>query len=149
MFCVFFIGPNRQLNAILVQLCVVLSLFDKVRIVRSRTVEYLVVQLEQKTILLIGRFRFFSALYELFDSRWPQIYLCRYKVIWIALIQRTGNLRVLLADTIGRLVSSENISSIDLCFDIVQTGVITIGDDGRTHLLEFLEIVNYLTAEEC
>lgn len=149
MLCVFFIGPNRQLNAILVQLCVVLSLFDKVRIVGSRTVEYLVVQLEQKTILLIGRFRFFSALYELFGSRWPQIYLCRYKVIWIALIQRTGNLIVLLADTIGRLVSSENISSIDLCFDIVQTGVITIGDDGRTHLLEFFEIVNYLTAEEC
>lgn len=46
------------------------------------------------------------------------------------------------------LISSEEVASVDFVLDIVQDGVVTVGDDGLGLLLESREVVNDLAAEE-
>lgn len=47
-----------------------------------------------------------------------------------------------------KLVTSEQVTGVDLVLDIIETAVIAVGDDGLTALLERGEIVHNLAAEE-
>ena len=47
------------------------------------------------------------------------------------------------------LISSKNISSIYLILYIIQTSIISVGNDGMALLLKGFEIVYHPTAEEC
>ena len=47
------------------------------------------------------------------------------------------------------LISAENISSIDLLLDVVEAGVISIGDDGVGLVLKIFEVVDNEAAKEC
>lgn len=46
------------------------------------------------------------------------------------------------------LVSSKNISSINLMLYIIQTSIVAVGDDSMALCLEDFEVVLYSTAEE-
>ena len=46
------------------------------------------------------------------------------------------------------LIPLENISSVDLLYDIVEAGVVAVGDDGLAHGLEFRHVVDHEAAEE-
>ena len=46
------------------------------------------------------------------------------------------------------LIPVEEISGIYLCDNIIQTGVIAVGDDGIALLLEFAQIIDHLAAKE-
>ena len=46
------------------------------------------------------------------------------------------------------LISSKNISCIDLILHIIQTNIVAVGDDGMALCLEYFEVVLYSTAEE-
>ena len=45
-------------------------------------------------------------------------------------------------------VSAEDISCIDFLFDIVEGGIIAVGNDAAAHILEFLQVVDDLRAKE-
>ena len=45
-------------------------------------------------------------------------------------------------------VSAEDISCIDFLFDIVEGGIIAVGNDAAAHILEFLQAVDDLGAKE-
>ena len=46
------------------------------------------------------------------------------------------------------LVSSKDVSCINFILDIIQAGIIAVGDDGMALCLEGFEVVLYSTAEE-
>ena len=46
------------------------------------------------------------------------------------------------------LGSSKDVASIDFLLDIVQAGVVAVGDDGLRLLFEFLEVVHHPASEE-
>ena len=46
------------------------------------------------------------------------------------------------------LVSLENISGVNFVFHVFEAGIIAVGDDGLGHLLEGVEVVDNLAAEE-
>ena len=48
----------------------------------------------------------------------------------------------------SQLVATEEVAGVDFLLDIVEDGVVTVGDDGVTPLLEGGEVVNDKTAEE-
>ena len=46
------------------------------------------------------------------------------------------------------LVALEDVAGVDFVFDVVETGVVTVGDDGLALTLEGVEVVDDLGAEE-
>lgn len=48
----------------------------------------------------------------------------------------------------GYLIAAEEVAGVDFALDIVEDGIVAIGDDGLRLLLESLEVVNDLAAEE-
>ena len=66
----------------------------------------------------------------------------------VNLITTISNLALFCFLVTKRLVSSKNISSINLILDIIQTSIIAVGDDGMALCLEDFEVVLDSTAEE-
>ena len=46
------------------------------------------------------------------------------------------------------LISSEQISGVDLVFYIIEGWIITVCDDAAAHLLELLKVINYFRAKK-
>ena len=46
------------------------------------------------------------------------------------------------------LVAAEEVAGVDLVLDVVEDGVVTVGDDGGTLSFEFGEVVDDFAAEE-
>lgn len=46
------------------------------------------------------------------------------------------------------LISSENISCIDLVFYIIQTGIVTVGYYGLRHLLKCIQVIDHPASKE-
>ena len=46
------------------------------------------------------------------------------------------------------LISSENVSSVDLILYIIQTSIVAVGDDGMTLCLEGFKVVLYSATKE-
>lgn len=61
--------------------------------------------------------------------------------------KKTG--RNLNASIYIQSISSENIPCIDFVLHVVEAGVVAVGDDGLTSVLELGEVVDHFAAEEC
>ena len=60
-----------------------------------------------------------------------------------------SDLRWFICARIGmELVSSEQITSVDFIFYVVQRAVITVGNNGIAHLFELLQVVDNFASEE-
>ena len=56
------------------------------------------------------------------------------------------NLRIRGVST--TLISAEEVAGVDFVLDVVEDGVVTVGDDGLGLRLEIIEVVDYTTAKE-
>lgn len=51
--------------------------------------------------------------------------------------------------SIGNLIPPEYIASVNFILHVVEAGVVAVGDDGLTSVLELGEVVDHFAAEEC
>ena len=59
-----------------------------------------------------------------------------------------GTIRSVIMDRSVPLVAVEQVSCVYFFYDIIQTVIVSVGDDGITLLLEFLEVIYDFASEE-